>query len=190
MGCDHKIKTKMVCENIMHNRTLRGDKIHNPLSDSSPFWKFWSLSRRKQHFLNVLKKLYSFRKNTCNFITFWGEGVQNLKVTNLDFNYVKPSFDFMTKGFFNPIWVGGLNQPALFSDGYFSMKKGVWRSQISWLFLIHYELSEKQKKIFWFFTVFWGDLEGAGWFSPPPLSSNIQEPHPIRVKIQVPSSKS
>ena len=32
MGCDHKIKTKMVCEDIMHKRTLRGDKIHNPLS--------------------------------------------------------------------------------------------------------------------------------------------------------------
>ena len=62
------------------------------------------------------------------------------------------------------------------------MKKGVWRSQISWLFLIHYELSENQKNFFWFFTVFWGDLEGAGWFSPPPLSSNIQEARPIRVK--------
>ena len=83
---------------------------------------------------------------------------------------------------FNPIRLGGgLNQPALFSDGYFSMKKGVWRSKISWLFLIHYELSENQKKFFWFFTVFWGDLEGAGWFSPPPLSSNIQEPRSIRV---------
>ena len=46
------------------------------------------------------------------------------------------------------------------------MKKGVWRSKISWLFLIHHELSENQKKI-WFFTVFWGDLEGAGWFRPP-----------------------
>ena len=41
--------------------------------------------------------------STCNFITFWGEGVQNLKVTSLDFNYVKPSFDFKTKGFFNYI---------------------------------------------------------------------------------------
>ena len=76
---------------------------------------------------------------------------------------------------------GGLNQPALFSDGYFFMKKEVWRSKISWIFLIHYELSEKQKK-FWFFTVFCGDLEGAGWFGPPPLSSNIQEPRSIRVK--------
>ena len=69
---------------------------------------------------------------------------------------------------------GGLNQPALFSNVHFSMKKGFWRSQISWLFLIHYELSDNQKKIFWFFTVFWGDLEGAGWFSTPPqFSSNI-----------------
>ena len=32
---------------------------------------------------------------------------------------------------FNPIRAGGLNQPALFSDGNFSIKKGVWRSQIS-----------------------------------------------------------
>ena len=66
---------------------------------------------------------------------------------------------------FNPIRAGGLNQHALFSDGYFSMKKGVWRSKIWWLFLIHYELSENKK---WVFTVFLGDLEGASWFSPPP----------------------
>ena len=26
----------------------------------------------------------------------------------------------------------------------------------------------KSKIFFWFFTVFWGDLEGAGWFSAPP----------------------
>ena len=68
----------------------------------------------------------------------------------------------------------GLNQSALFSDGYFSIK-------ISWLFLIHYELSENPI-FFLFFTVFWGDLEGAGWFSPPPCpQSNIQEPRSIRV---------
>ena len=41
----------------------------------------------------------------------------------------------------------------------------------------------KSKKNFWFFTVFWGDLEGAGWFSPPPLSSNIQEPALLGLKI-------
>jgi len=58
-------------------------------------------------------------------------------------------------------WRGGLNQPALFSNVHFSMKKGFWRSQISWLFLIHYELLENQKKNC-FFIVFWGDLEGAG----------------------------
>ena len=26
---------------------------------------------------------------------------------------------------------------------------------------------QKFNFFFWFFTVFWGDLEGAGWFSPP-----------------------
>ena len=30
VGCDHKNKTKMVCENLMHNRGYRGDIIHNP----------------------------------------------------------------------------------------------------------------------------------------------------------------
>ena len=54
MGCK-KIKTKMVSENILHNRTLRGDKIHDPLSHSSPFCKFWSTSRRKQLFEMYLK---------------------------------------------------------------------------------------------------------------------------------------
>ena len=34
--------------------------------------------------------------------------------------------------------------------------------------------------------MFWGDLEGAGWFSPPPThSSNIQKLRPIRVKTKV-----
>ena len=27
----------------------------------------------------------------------------------------------------------------IFSDGYFSMKKGIWRYQIFWLFLIHFQ---------------------------------------------------
>ena len=43
---------------------------------------------------------------------------------------------------------GGLNQPALFSNVHFSMKKGVWRSQISRLFLVHFELSKIKKKVF------------------------------------------
>ena len=38
----------------------------------------------------------------------------------------------------------------------------------------------KAKKNFWFFTVFWGNLKGAGWSSPPHWS-NIQKPFPIRV---------
>ena len=38
----------------------------------------------------------------------------------------------------NPNWAGGGWIIALFPEGYFSMKKGVWRCQISWLFLIHY----------------------------------------------------
>ena len=38
---------------------------------------------------------------------------------------------------------------------FFSMKKGVWRFQILWFFLIHNEL-------FCFYSVFFGDLEGAG----------------------------
>ena len=42
-----------------------------------------------------------------------------------------------------------MNQPPLFSDGYFSMKKGVWRSKIPWLFLIDYELLENQKEFFY-----------------------------------------
>ena len=69
----------------------------------------------------------------------------------------------------NPNSVGGGHiVPALFLDGYFSQKKWVWRSKISWLFLIHYELSENQKIFFWFFTVILGDLEGAGTMCPPP----------------------
>ena len=35
---------------------------------------------------------------------------------------------------------------------------------------------KSKKKLF--FTVFWVDLEGAGWFSPP-HSCNIQKPRPI-----------
>ena len=44
-------------------------------------------------------------------------------------------------------------------DGYFTQKKWLWRSQISRLFLIHYDLSENQKHYFCFFTVVRDDLE-------------------------------
>ena len=40
--------------------------------------------------------------------------------------------------YINPSRAGGLNQPTLFSDKYFSMKKWVWRSQILWLFLEYF----------------------------------------------------
>ena len=45
---------------------------------------------------------------------------------------------------FNRIRAGG----ALFSNVHFSMKKGVYMSQILCLFLIHYELSENKKGVF------------------------------------------
>ena len=81
-------------------------------------------------------------------------------------NFPNPTRCIKTIFRVNPNLREGLYQPAFFSNVHFSKKKGVWRSKISWLFLIHYELSENQKKIFWFFTVFWGDLEGVGWISP------------------------
>ena len=48
----------------------------------------------------------------------------------------------------------GAQYAHTFLDGYFSMKKGVWRSDIFLLFLIQYKLSEIKKKIV-FFIVFW-----------------------------------
>ena len=60
------------------------------------------------------------------------------------------------------------------------MKKGVWRTQISWLFLIHYELSENQKYFFGFFTVFWCDLEGA----PPHPQAKSGSPALLGLSIQ------
>ena len=57
---------------------------------------------------------------------------------------------------------GGLIQPALFSDGYFSLKLKCWRAQISWLFPYTYgeppytlsEAPNSLKKGFW--TIFVG----------------------------------
>ena len=45
----------------------------------------------------------------------------------------------------------------IFSDGYFSMKKGVWRYQFSWLFLIHNELSDNQKTFGFFCVLGWSE---------------------------------
>ena len=63
---------------------------------------------------------------------------------------------------FNPNSAGGLIQPALFSDGYFSLKLKCWRAQISWLFQYTYgeppytlsEAPNSLKKGFW--TIFVG----------------------------------
>ena len=58
----------------------------------------------------------------------------------------------------------GLNQPTLFSNVYISMKKGFWRYQTSWLFLIHYELSENP--IFFHSVLGWS--RGFGLIQSPP----------------------
>ena len=67
---------------------------------------------------------------------------------------------------------------ALFLEGYFSQKKCVWRSKISWLFLIHYELSENQMNFFWFFMVILGDLEGACTMHNVPLALKLYSKAP------------
>ena len=48
-----------------------------------------------------------------------------------------------------------------------SMKKGFWKFPSSWIFLIHYELSENQ--IFCFSMVILGYLEDVGKITPNPL---------------------
>ena len=86
MGCSHKIKTKTVCENIMRNRAHGGDKIHNRLSRFSPFWKFWSFPRIKQHFFKCrYLKNGSFRKITCNFYYILGRECPTSK-SNYDYD--------------------------------------------------------------------------------------------------------
>ena len=77
----------------------------------------------------------------------------------------------------NPNGAEGHIVPTLFSEGYFSKQKGVWRSEISWLFLIIVSFQIIKKKCF--FTVILGDLEGACTINH--LSSDIQKPPTIRV---------
>ena len=66
------------------------------------------------------------------------------------------------------LMVGGLIVPTPFPDGYFSMK-------ISCLFIIHYKLSENQKRI-WFFTVILGYIEGVGTITPRPTQATSRSP--------------
>ena len=58
-------------------------------------------------------------------------------------------------------------ESALFS--HVSMKKGFWRSQFWWLFLIYYELSENQNKMLVFHSVL-GWSRRCGLIQPPPRS--------------------
>ena len=118
------------------------------------------------------------KKNTRNpfiFIITEKSSIEMLHLTNHAIHF---------RNQFNPIGAGGHNNVhTLFQMAISPRKKGVWRSQISWLFLIHYELLENQKKFFWFFTVFLGDLEGVGTLCPH--SSYIQKPRTIRVKVKL-----
>ena len=63
---------------------------------------------------------------------------------------------------------GGAESFCTFSNIHFSIKKGVCRSQISWLFLIHYELLENKKKNFGFSQCRWS--RRCGLIQPPPRS--------------------
>ena len=83
---------------------------------------------------------------------------------------------------FNPIGAGGTMFPTFFKR-LFLHEKRVLDVPNFLTFPNSLWTFRKSKKIIWFFTMFWGDLEGVGWFSPPPLlPSNIQEPRSIRVK--------
>ena len=119
--------------------------------DESRPFCLWGKHLFKQRFHGIFRK-------------YWN---QNWKFTNLSFNWQVKMF----------IRAGG----TLFSDGYFSLKKGIWMPKISWLFLFHYELSENPKKKLFFHSV----LRWSRRCGPSLLSSNIQEPCPIRVKGQL-----
>ena len=51
---------------------------------------------------------------------------------------------------------GGVQPPPLLKISSKTLKMASKWPQISWLFLFLYDLSEKPKKIFWFFTVILG----------------------------------
>ena len=47
----------------------------------------------------------------------------------------------------------------------------------------------KSKIFFWFITVFWGDLEGAGWFSPPHSEATSRSPALLGLKKAIPTDQ-
>ena len=67
--------------------------------------------------------------------------------------------------------------PHFFQKVISPWKKGVWKSEISWLFLIHYKLLENQK--IGFFTVFWGDVQGVYTLCPPCTQATFKRPAPL-----------
>ena len=67
----------------------------------------------------------------------------------------------------------GTMSPHFFQKAISPWKKGSEGPKISWLFLIHYKVTENPNFLGGFFTVFWGDLEGA-----PPRSQAIDSKAP------------
>ena len=73
-------------------------------------------------------------------------------------------FDWDIQKIINPIGAGAQCARTFSRRLSLDEKEGVGRSEISWLFLIHYKLSENPIKIV--FAVFWGDIEGVGTLCP------------------------
>ena len=75
---------------------------------------------------------------------------------------------------------GTINVPALFSEGYFSIKKGVWRPEISWLFQ---SLKKFQKIFFFWFSQCLGDLEGVDTLCPPRTQATFKSPALLGLRL-------
>ena len=61
------------------------------------------------------------------------------------------------------------------------MKKGVLKSEISLLFLIYYKPSKSKNNCF--FTLFLGDLEGAGTLHCAPRTQAFKRPAPLGLNL-------
>ena len=120
------------------------------IDESRPFC-LWGKHLFKQRFHGIFRK-------------YWN---QNWKFTILSFNWQVKMF--------NPIRAGG----HTFFRWLFLLEKRDLEVQNFVTFPNSFWTFRKSKIFFRFFTVFWGDLEGAGWFS------NIQEPRFIRVNLSV-----